>query len=46
VPLTPEAVAAKFSKIIDFDDGRADHPEKTQEAVQKVLENSENRSKV
>lgn len=43
VPLTPEAVAQQWTKIINFDDGRADHPEKTQEAIQKVLENSENR---
>jgi multifunctional beta-oxidation protein len=43
-PLTPEAVLAKWDAIINFDDGRADHPTKTMDAVQKVMENLANAS--
>lgn len=42
VPLTPEAVIKQWSKVIDFDDGRADHPEKTVESIQKIMANIEN----
>ncbi|KAM0327951.1 hypothetical protein ACHAQA_005350 [Verticillium albo-atrum] len=45
VPLTPEAVLQKWDAIRNFDDGRADHPAKAQDAVQKVMENMENKSK-
>jgi multifunctional beta-oxidation protein len=38
-PLTPEVVLARWDAIVDFDDGRADHPTKTTDAVQKVMEN-------
>lgn len=31
-PLTPEAIKAKWDKIVDFDDGRATNPETTQES--------------
>jgi multifunctional beta-oxidation protein len=44
VPLTPEAVLTQWDKVINFDDGRADHPEKTQDAIQKVMANIENKS--
>ncbi|ETS83331.1 Peroxisomal hydratase-dehydrogenase-epimerase [Pestalotiopsis fici W106-1] len=43
-PLTPEAVLQQWEKIINFEDGRADHPEKPQDAVQKVMENLQNTS--
>lgn len=43
-PLTPEAVLQQWEKIINFEDGRADHPEKPQDAVQKVMENIQNKS--
>ncbi|KAK9417724.1 hypothetical protein SUNI508_01481 [Seiridium unicorne] len=44
VPLTPEAVVKQWEKVIDFDDGRADHPEKSQDGIQKVMANMENKS--
>ncbi|KAH8681581.1 hypothetical protein BX600DRAFT_478750 [Xylariales sp. PMI_506] len=45
VPLTPEAVLKQWEKAVSFDDGRADHPEKTQDAIAKVMANIQNRSK-
>ncbi|PHH68126.1 hypothetical protein CDD80_240 [Ophiocordyceps camponoti-rufipedis] len=42
VKLTPEAVGEAWGEIVRFD-GRADHPEKTQESMQKIMENMENR---
>lgn len=45
VPLTPEAVLAEWRDIVNFDDGRADHPEKAQDSVGKIMANLENRSK-
>lgn len=45
MPLTPEAVVSQWENIINFDDGRADHPEKSQDAIQKVMANVENRAK-
>ncbi|KAL6238517.1 hypothetical protein BDW75DRAFT_201484 [Aspergillus navahoensis] len=44
VKLTPEAVAKELSKIVNFDDGRADHPEDIQAANEKVMSNFNNRS--
>ena len=44
VNLTPEAVAASFSKIIDFSDGRADHPEDAQDGLKSIMNNMSNRS--
>ncbi|KAL4932340.1 putative peroxisomal multifunctional beta-oxidation protein (MFP) [Aspergillus undulatus] len=44
VKLTPEAVAKELSKIVNFDDGRADHPEDIQAANEKVMANFNNRS--
>ena len=43
VRLTPEAVAAKWDTIINFDDGRADHPEDSQDGLKKIMDNFENR---
>lgn len=43
-PLTPEAVRAQWSRIINFDDGRADHPEKVQDGLQTILRNMQNRA--
>ncbi|KAF3354447.1 UPF0202 protein KRE33 [Verticillium dahliae VDG1] len=45
VPLTPEALLQKWDVIRNFDDGRADHPSKAQDAVQKVMDNMANKSK-
>jgi len=44
VPLTPEMVAAKWSTIIDFEDGRADNPESPSEGSSKIMGNMDNRS--
>ncbi|KAJ8502009.1 hypothetical protein ONZ45_g11934 [Pleurotus djamor] len=38
-PLTPEDIAAKWSVITTFDDGRTTNPSSTQEALQQLLEN-------
>ncbi|KAH6855673.1 peroxisomal hydratase-dehydrogenase-epimerase [Chaetomium sp. MPI-CAGE-AT-0009] len=43
VPLTPEAVVKNWEAIVTFD-SRADHPEKTQDSLQKIMANMENRS--
>lgn len=43
VKLEPEEVAKNWSKIVDFDDGRADHPEKTSSSIEKVMANLGNR---
>ncbi|KAI0840788.1 NAD(P)-binding protein [Hypoxylon sp. FL0890] len=43
VKLVPEEVAKNWPKIVDFDDGRADHPEKSQDSVAKVMANMENK---
>jgi multifunctional beta-oxidation protein len=42
-PLTPEAVVAQFQKIINFDDGRADHPEDSQDGLKSIMANMQNR---
>ncbi|KAI1816499.1 hypothetical protein GGS20DRAFT_224889 [Poronia punctata] len=44
VKLEPEAVLQKLEKIVDFEDGRADNPEKTSSSIEKVMENLSNRS--
>jgi multifunctional beta-oxidation protein len=44
VPLTPEEVLKNWKDIITFD-GRADHPEKAQDGLQKVMANISNKSK-
>ncbi|EHK43409.1 hypothetical protein TRIATDRAFT_33165 [Trichoderma atroviride IMI 206040] len=43
VPLVPEEVAKHWEKIINFDDGRADHPEKAQDGLEKIMANMENK---
>ncbi|KAK0637158.1 hypothetical protein B0T17DRAFT_520788 [Bombardia bombarda] len=43
VSLTPEEVAKNWKDIVTFDK-RADHPEKTQDSLQKIMANMENRS--
>jgi multifunctional beta-oxidation protein len=44
VKLTPEAVVAKLAKIVDFEDGRADHPSDPQEGLQSIMANMSNKS--
>lgn len=42
VPLTPEAVVANWPKIVNFDDGRADHPEDSAAGAQSIMANMNN----
>jgi len=44
VKLTPEAVLKQWKKIVDFDDGRADHPEDSQDGLKSIMDNMQNRS--
>ncbi|KAH7375928.1 short chain dehydrogenase [Plectosphaerella cucumerina] len=46
IALTPEEVVKNWAKIRNFDDGRADHPEKMGDAMQKVMDNFENRGAI
>ncbi|KAI0395919.1 hypothetical protein F5Y17DRAFT_421973 [Xylariaceae sp. FL0594] len=43
VKLEPEEVLKNFAKIVDFEDGRADHPEKASASIEKVMANLGNR---
>lgn len=43
--LTPEAVQEKWQNILNFDDGRADHPSDPTAGTEKIMANMENRSK-
>ncbi|BCR87154.1 putative peroxisomal multifunctional beta-oxidation protein (MFP) [Aspergillus chevalieri] len=43
VQLTPEEVAKNLQKIINFDDGRADHPEDGQAGAERIMANMANR---
>ena len=45
VKLTPEHVAEKWATIVNFDDGRADHPESGQDGLKSIMANMENKSK-
>lgn len=44
--LTPEDVVKVWSDIVNFDDGRADHPEDSQDGLKSILNNMQNRSSV
>ncbi|KAI9317928.1 hypothetical protein BX666DRAFT_2026336 [Dichotomocladium elegans] len=41
-PLSPEQVAKEWARITDFNDGRATHPNSTQEAFQSLMDNFNN----
>jgi len=43
VPLTPEAVLKEWKDIVTFD-SRADHPEKANDSIGKIMANMENKS--
>ncbi|KAI9709879.1 MAG: bifunctional hydroxyacyl-CoA dehydrogenase/enoyl-CoA hydratase fox2 [Candelaria pacifica] len=45
VKLTPEAVLKAWDNIINFDDGRSDHPEDSQDGLKSIMNNMQNRSK-
>jgi len=42
--LTPEKVAAQWPKIINFDDGRADHPESAHDSLTLIMKNLSNKA--
>ena len=44
VKLTPESVLKHWSRIIDFDDGRADHPEDPEDGLKSIMKNIQKRS--
>ena len=44
VKLTPEAVVKAWKDIINFDDGRADHPEDSQDGLKSIMNNMQNKS--
>ena len=44
VKLTPEAVAKAFADIVNFDDGRADHPEDGQDGLRSMMNNMQNKA--
>ncbi|KAL8642655.1 MAG: hypothetical protein Q9228_000660 [Teloschistes exilis] len=44
VKLTPEAVLKAWNDIVNFDDGRADHPEDSQDGLKSIMKNMENKS--
>lgn len=44
IKLTPEAVIKKWKEIINFDDGRADHPNDVQDGLKSIMKNMQNRS--
>ncbi|ROW13256.1 hypothetical protein VPNG_04802 [Cytospora leucostoma] len=43
VPLTPEEVIRNWKDIVTFD-SRADHPDKTQASLEKIMDNAENKA--
>lgn len=43
VPLTPEMVLKQFKKIQNFDDGRADHPESSEDGLKSIMANVDNK---
>ncbi|KAL8904339.1 MAG: hypothetical protein Q9171_007079 [Xanthocarpia ochracea] len=45
VKLTPEAVLQAWKDIVNFDDGRADHPEDSQDGLKSIMKNMQNKSK-
>ena len=43
VKLTPEVVLSQWKRIIDFNDGRADHPESSQDGLKSIMANMGNK---
>ena len=41
--LTPETVLKVWESIVDFDDGRADHPEDSQDGLKSIINNMQNK---
>ena len=42
--LTPEAVLKLWDKIVNFEDGRADHPEDAQDGLKSIMSNMQNKA--
>lgn len=45
IKLTPEAIVKQWKNIINFDDGRADHPKDIQDGLKSIVKNMQNRTK-
>lgn len=45
VRLTPEAVLKEWKKIVNFEDGRTDHPDDVQDGLKSIMKNMKNKSK-
>lgn len=45
IKLTPEAIVQQWKSIINFDNGRADHPVDVQDGLKSIVKNMQNRSK-
>lgn len=45
IKLTPEAIVKQWKNIINFDDGRADHPGDIQDGLKSIVKNMQNRTK-
>ncbi|KAI9796112.1 MAG: bifunctional hydroxyacyl-CoA dehydrogenase/enoyl-CoA hydratase fox2 [Candelina submexicana] len=45
VKLTPEEVVKAWNDIVNFDDGRTDHPEDSQDGIKSIMNNMQNKSK-
>ena len=45
VKLTPEEVKKHWNSIVNFDDGRADHPEDGQDGLKSIMANMQNKGK-
>ena len=43
VRLTPEHVTAAWQEIVNFDDGRADHPQDSQDGLKSIMANMDNK---
>lgn len=44
VKLQPEHIVEKWSSLVDFEDGRADNPASSQEGLQSIMANSQNKA--
>ena len=44
VQLTPEAILNAWDSIVNFDDGRTDHPEDSQDGLKSIINNMQNKN--
>lgn len=45
INLTPEMILKVWKDVVNFDDGRADHPEDSQDGLKSIMKNLQNKSK-